>query len=105
MVIKKMTSNDVFWRNYDVCSQELATARTVDDVLRICNSHFDKSSGDAFFPGGSGDTEVLEVLIESGWHPVWVQAWYYWGILQPDRKEGLHYVEGDIYRGVGKPLS
>lgn len=50
------------------------------------------------------DVEVLSVLVEAGWTPVWTQAAYYFGIRQPDGKDGLHYVEGDIYRGVGRPL-
>lgn len=98
------TSNDVFWQHYAEASTELMAAKTVDDVMEICNKHFGKSSGEAFFPGGSGDTEMLAVLVEAGWSPIWVRAHYYFGIRQPDGKDALHYVEGDIYRGKGKPV-
>lgn len=47
-------SLDTFWQHYGDCARELAAATTVDDVIDTCNDHFDKSSGDAFFPGGSG---------------------------------------------------
>ena len=106
--ISDTISNDEFWARYHQCAQELKSAKTVDDVIRICKSHFGKSSGEAFFPGGSGDEEVLSILLDAGWRPAWVEASYYFGIYEPDgwpdSNKALHYVEGDIYRGRGKPL-
>ena len=63
-------------------------------------SHFGSSSADAFFPGGSGDTEILSVLQDAGWHPVWIEAYYFFAIRQPDGKDGLTYIEGDIAKGI-----
>jgi hypothetical protein len=76
----------------------------VDEVMRICNQHWDRSSGQAFFPGGSGDTELLTVLLDAGWRPAWIQASYYFAIRQPDGQDGLTYIEGDLEPGVQKPL-
>ena len=101
-------TNDEFWSRYAACAKELENVQTVDKVIEICFKHFDKSSGEAFFPGGSGDVEILSVLLDAGWKPAWIEASYYFGIYEPggypDSAKGLHYVEGDIYRGKGKPL-
>jgi hypothetical protein len=95
---------DWSWQDYADGARELKSAKTVDDVIAICLKYFGKSSGEAFFPGGSGDEEPLLLLIDAGWSPAWVRADYYFGIRQPDGQDALHYVEGDIYRGQGKPL-
>lgn len=99
-----MSILDTFWDAYDAGAAELEGVQTVDAVIAICGKHFGKSSGDAFFPGGSGDVELLEVLVEAGWTPVWVEADYYFAVRQPDGQDGLTYVEGDISRGVQKPV-
>jgi hypothetical protein len=105
--ISETLSNAEFWANYNKCNEELKSAKTVDDVIRICKSYFGKSSGEAFYPGG-GDEDLLGTLCDAGWRPAWIRAEYYFGIYEPggypDSSKGLHYVEGDIYRGKGKPL-
>jgi hypothetical protein len=96
------------WQDYAAGARELKSAKTVDEVIAICLKHFGKSSGPAFFPGGSGDEELLSLLTDAGWRPAWVRASYYFGIYEPDgfpdKDKALHYVEGDIYRGKGRPL-
>lgn len=98
-----MSDNAKFWKHYEDCCTELASVTTVDEVVEICHRHFGSSSGDAFFPGGSGDVELLSVLIDAGWSPVWIEAHYYFAIR--DRHgDGMTYIEGDIRRGVEKRL-
>lgn len=97
-----MAELDEFWQHYQTCCGELAGVQTVDRVIEICKSHFGRSSGDAFFPGGSGDVELLSVLCDAGWHPVWIEAHYFFAIRQPDRADGLTYIEGDIQKGIQK---
>lgn len=94
-------SLDQFWRDYDEGCRELVGVKTVDDVMKICYRWWRSSSGDAFFPGGSGDVELLSILTEAGWSPVWVEAYYFFAIRDP-HGDGLTYVEGDLYRGVQK---
>ncbi|MEC4763786.1 hypothetical protein VT930_11795 [Mycobacterium sherrisii] len=95
-----MSQLDEFWEHYEQCCTELAGVQTVDEVIDICHKHFGKSSGDAFFPGGSGDVEILSVLCDAGWRPVFVEAYYFFAIRQPDGKDGLTYIEGDIAKGI-----
>lgn len=76
-------SLDQFWRDYAEGCKELAGVTSVEQVIEICLRHFGKSSGDAFFPGGSGDVELLSILTEAGWRTVWVQASYYFAARQP----------------------
>ena len=100
----KETPLDGFWAAYEAATRELAAASTVDQVIEICYRRFGKSSGDAFFPSGSGDTEILSVLSDNGWQPVWVRAYYYFCVRQPDGKAAFTFVEGDIFRGIQKPM-
>jgi hypothetical protein len=97
---------DAYWENYENCCNELACAITVDDVIRICNHHFDPSAGEAFFPGG-GDRDMLGTLTMDnphGWHTVWVRADYYFAI-RDHNGDSFTYTEGDISRGHHRPLS
>jgi hypothetical protein len=92
-------SLDQFWRDYEEGCEELVGVQSVDEVINICRSRWGCSSGDAFFPGGSGDVELLSILTEAGWDPVWVQAHYFFAIRDP-YGDGLTYIEGDIERGI-----
>lgn len=98
------TPLDTFWKAYESATRELAAVTTVDQVIEVCYRHFGKSSGDAFYPGGSGDVELLSVLQDTGWNPLWVNAYYYFCVRQPDGKDAFTYIEGDIVRGVQKPM-
>jgi hypothetical protein len=145
-------SLDQFWVDYEEGCNELAGVATVEKVIDICYRRWGRSAGDAFFPGGCGDAELLSILMEAGWRPVWVKAHYYFAARQPrdvcticherielapilDNPEcanrwvhshadkdmycgtgdgataipgggdGLTYIEGDIQRGVQRPLS
>lgn len=92
-------SLDQFWQTYEEGCEELVGVQTVDKVIEICKGRWGRSSGEAFFPGGSGDIELLSILIEAGWSPVWVEAYYYFAIRDP-QGDGLTYIEGDIERGI-----
>jgi hypothetical protein len=93
-----------FWTAYEQCCNELVGVQTVDEVMRICKGHFGASSEEAFFPGGCGDQELLPILLDAGWNPAWTQASYFFAIRQPDSREGLTYIEGDLARGIQKPI-
>jgi hypothetical protein len=96
-----MTMVDDYWINYDLCLDRILGGVTAEELIRTCNEHFDKSVGDAFFPGG-GDRDMLGTLLDTGWSPVWVQAAYYFAARDRDGAT-ITYVEGDIYRGTQRP--
>ncbi len=91
-----------FWTRLEQGCQELKGVQTVADVVRICYDRWGRSSEDAFFPGGCGDTELLPILLDAGWSPVWFNAEYYWAARQPDGQAGLTYIEGDIAATIQK---
>ena len=90
-----------FWTDYDDGCRNLDGVQSVDEVIAICKRWWGRSSGEAFFPGGSGDAELLSILMGAGWEPVWVQAYYFFAIRDP-QGDGLTYTEGDIDRGIAK---
>lgn len=88
-----------FWDNVDACLDELRSATTVDAVIAILNQHFEPSSGEAFFGGSGGDTQVIDVLSDSpNWSIVWADANYHFAAADAAGNV-LTYVEGDVYRG------
>jgi len=93
-------STDPFWQHIDQQLSDLRSAKTADDVFRICPTVPDLAASNAqgFFGGGGGDGTVLDALLDSGWTPVCIDAWYYWVLLAPNGDQ-VTYVEGDIYRG------
>jgi hypothetical protein len=93
-----------FWNHYEQGCNELRGVQTVDEVMRICKSHYGSSSGEALFPGGSGDEDLFSILLDAGRTPAWIQAGYYFAIRQPDSRDGLTYIEGDLERGVQEPI-
>lgn len=97
-----MSALDDYWNNYDRCLDRILAGVTVEELIRTCNEHFDKSVADAFFPGG-GDRDMAGTLMEAGWSMVWCRADYYFAARD---REGntITYVEGDIYRGTQRPI-
>lgn len=89
---------DDFWAGIDAQCAELRQAHTADEVIDILNRYGPASSGDAFFAGSGGDTQVYDCLNAAGWDTVWYGALYYWVMEAPDGSH-LTYVEGDVYRG------
>ncbi len=93
-----------FWAAITAQLEELKTAATADDVVRILAHSRNpygaghSSSGDGFFAGSGGDGTVCEALIEAGWRVTWSQASYYYTVTAPDGSM-ITYIEGDIYRG------
>lgn len=85
-----------FWEVIDQQVEELKTAKSADDVVKVLNSFSAPSSGDAFFAGSGGDGSVFGSLSEAGWTTVWYEAHYYWKMRAPDGST-IEYVEGDIY--------
>ena len=95
-------SNDQFWKDYADGTAELEGVQTVDEVIAISLRRWGRSAGAAFFPGGCGDVELLSLLLDAGWQPVWIEASYYFAIREPGGGDGLTYTEGDIDRGIRK---
>lgn len=99
-----MSALDPYWAGLNAQLDAIAAGpQTADHVIEVLQP---PSSGDGFFAGGM-DRDLEGVLMEAGWKHVWAEASYYWGMLPPgetDHAKGIHYVEGDVYRGVGKPL-
>jgi hypothetical protein len=93
---------DSFWAAIDAQLAQLEQAKTADDVLRILANGQGPDRG--FFGGSGGDGSVYEALSEAGWSVAWFEAGYYWAMRQPDNRGGITYVEGDIMRGVQKPM-
>lgn len=58
-----------FWDHYEQGCNELRGVQTVDEVMRICKSHYGSSSGEAFFPGGSGDEDLFSILLDASMTP------------------------------------
>lgn len=105
-------SLDGFWAVIDAQLEELKTAETADDVLRILavdrdpyytvlgdtECHGPGNPAHGFFAGGGGDGSVQASLAEAGWVTIWAEASYYYAMRAPCG-DAITYVEGDIYRG------
>lgn len=94
---------DNYWRHIDNQLDQLRTATTADDVMRICPASEGMSSADGFFGGGGGDVLPDEPLHDAGWRYVWMEADYYWCMRGPTG-DLITYIEGDLYRGDQAPL-
>lgn len=100
-----MLAGSAFWDVIRAQLEELRSAETTDDVLRILSRErnpyeHDRIAGNGFFAGSGGDDTVYEALYDAGWITVWYVADYYWCMRKGDSL--VTYVEGDIYRGDTK---
>ena len=93
-----MNALDAFWAEIDRQLLELKSAKSADDVLRICPAVPGVSSGEGFFAGSGGDGAVSSSLLVAGWQMVSYDAHYYWCMRAPNGDK-VTYVEGDLYRG------
>lgn len=93
-------SLDAFWAHIDNQIEELRSARTVYDVLRICPRIPGTSSGDGFFGGGGGDVLPNDPLSEAGWEYVWVEAHYYWCMQAPGGGSSECCCRGDLHSPI-----
>lgn len=101
--------SDGFWATIAQQVEELRTARSADDVVRILSDernplgpgHKD-GAADGFFAGGGGDDTVWNALTDARWSVVWAEADYYFLVRAPDGSH-ITYIEGDIYRGDKRP--
>ncbi|MGW6202131.1 hypothetical protein ACWF9B_00530 [Streptomyces sp. NPDC055089] len=87
---------DLFWSMIGEQLQELRTAKSADDVLRILAN--DKGPNRGFFGGSGGDETVSEALRTAGWELVWAESSLYYTMRAPDGSM-ITYIEGDILRG------
>lgn len=76
----------------------------MDPVYEALTQYQSVPSHHAFFAGGGGDATLYDALVEAGWRPMWSEAWYFYGMRHPVTNSELHYVEGDVYPGAGRPL-
>ena len=99
-------SLDTFWSAIEAQLEELATAKTADDVLAILSKERCPEdilfSGEGFFAGSGGDGTVRDALYRAGWRTVWAEASYYWVMRAPNGDE-ITYIEGDVLRGNRVP--
>jgi len=91
-----MTDN--FWNVIDTQREQLRSAESAADVLRILATEHNPygpgiASAPAFF---AGDRSMREELVEAGWTTIWSEAWYHFAMRAPDGTV-ITYVEGDIY--------
>lgn len=98
-----MSALDAFWAAGEEAYERLYHAQSATEVVEILNSYGPPSSGDAFYQWSGGDNDMLSALMDAGWRTNWVRANYYWSAHSP-AGDDLHYVEGDVYLGRGKPL-
>lgn len=95
---------NAFWDTIKDQWNELTTAKSADDVMRILsparNPYGDSSmaSGEGFFAGSGGDDQVYDALRQAGWKVVEAEADYYWCMKAPNG-DLITYIEGDVYRG------
>lgn len=93
---------DAFWAAIAAQLEELRTAKTADDVIRICPAVPGLSgNADGFFAGSGGDGSVESSLADAGWQNTWRNADYYW-VMRAPNGDKITYVEGDIFKGDQK---
>jgi hypothetical protein len=96
-----------FWELIAEQVRQLGEAKTADDVIRICPAQPGMSgNADGFFGGSGGDESIEGALAGAGWTWAWREAHYHWAMIPPggDRRQGITYVEGDLYKGIHKPI-
>ena len=92
---RKTAINDGYWAAVDAQIEQLKSARSSADVIRILGPE-SASSGDAFF-NGEGD-EMEGALLDAGWRTYRYEAPYYWVMKAPDGSF-ITYTEGDVSKG------
>ena len=95
-------SLDGFWAAIDAQLEELKSAKSADDVMRILAAERNpdpyNESKRAFFAGSGGDGTVMDSLLDAGWRVTWSEASYYYTMQAPDGSK-ITYIEGDIEKG------
>ncbi|MER5883065.1 hypothetical protein ABT160_04480 [Streptomyces sp. NPDC001941] len=92
-----------FWTVVNAQLEELKSARSAEDVVRILskerNPYGQESiAADGFFAGSGGEFTLREALEEAGWKLLWSRAWFWYAMESPDGSV-ITYIEGDIYIG------
>ena len=90
-----------FWKVIDDQIEELKSAKTADDVLRILANDRDPNGyggggSDGFFAGSGGDDGVDDALSAAGWRFVGGDRYHY--TMKAPNGDKIRYCEGDIYR-------
>lgn len=93
--------HDLYWERYDHTLARIRAERptTFAGVKLILDVFSRKSSGDAFFPGGSDDT-LAHALADAGWSIRFGDGDYIWVATHPETDASLTYIEGDVYMGT-----
>lgn len=93
-----------FWDLVEAQTNELRSAKSADDVMRILSKErnpygpdWDGSAGEGFFVSGLEET-FEDALTEAGWEPVWAESELYYALKAPNG-DLITYCEGDVDRG------
>ncbi len=91
-------SIDLYWQMYDKTLARIRAEKptTFAGLKLILDTFHQKSSGDAFFPGGADDT-LGDAMMSAGWSVDWEEGDYLWTAVHPASGAVIHHVEGDIF--------
>lgn len=95
---------DKFWDKVKAQTEELRSARSADDVMRILSPErnpygpdWGGNAGEGFFVSGLEDT-MWDSLKAAGWKRVWTESPLYYVAKAPNG-DLITYCEGDVDRG------
>jgi len=91
-------SLDLYWTRHGQTLTRIRAERpsTFAGVKLVLDTFEQKSSGDAFFPGGADDT-LADAIMDAGWSVDFEEGDFLWTGVHPDSGAVIHYVEGDLY--------
>lgn len=92
---------DQFWEAVATSLAAAAKASTADELVAAVKLGPDQGSGsgEAFFAGSGGETQLHEVLAESdNWDIDWIEYDYHWTATSRADGSVVEYTEGDLDR-------
>lgn len=91
--------SDPFWDAVTDSLQAATKACTADELIAAIQRGPDQGSGsgEAFFAGSGGDTQLHEVLDQS-WTVKWIEYPYHWTATAGLDGSIVEYTEGDLDR-------
>lgn len=85
-----------FWGEVDQSLEAAGRTTTATELIDVMKSAFGVSSGDAFFGGSGGDTQLCEPLMDSPhWRVEFIEGDYHWTATASDGSR-IEYTEGDL---------
>lgn len=98
---------DEFWDAVNAQCDELESAKSADDVMRILSQERSpyriddpnwSSGSEGFFAGSGGERSFLESVSAAGWRRTWAESGLFYVVRSPNGDE-VTYCEGDVGRG------